>query len=223
MIQWVVEQVRKVDQIDRVLVATDDDRIATVVKGFGAEVFLTRPDHPTGTDRLAEVTEKLTDAELILNVQGDEPLISPIALRALIASMDGQPELPVATLVTPLAESEADNPNVVKAVASLDGYALYFSRSRIPYSRNPVEGAVRVTFQHIGVYLYRRDFLLRYASLPPTPVERAESLEQLRVLEHGYRIRLVETAWRSLGVDTSEDLERVRKRMGNLQEGLGHG
>ena len=221
MIWRVVEQVRKVGRIDRILVATDDERIANVVREFGGEAWLTRSDHPTGTDRLSEVAHQLIDAELILNVQGDEPLISPTALQALLDSFDGQPALPMATLITPLAENEQNNPNVVKVVGTLDGHALYFSRSLIPFPRNPVTDAGPLVFQHIGVYLYRRDFLLHYAALQPTPLERSESLEQLRALEHGYRIRLVQTPWRSHGVDTAEDLERVRQIIGNFQEELG--
>ena len=216
MIRHVVEQVRQARRVDRILVATDDERILSAVRAFGGEAWLTRPDHPTGTDRLAEVAENLPEAELILNVQGDEPLIPPQAIDALTEAFVGRPELQMATLMTPLAEEEADDPAAVKVVASQDGHALYFSRSPIPYRRDP--GADSKMFKHIGVYAYRRDFLLWFAALAPTPLELTESLEQLRALEHGYRIRLIETPFRSIGVDTPEDLERVRQIFRKLQE-----
>ena len=208
MIRHVVEQVRQARRVDRILVATDDERILSAVRAFGGEAWLTRPDHPTGTDRLAEVAENLPEAELILNVQGDEPLIPPQAIDALTEAFVGRPELQMATLMTPLAEEEADDPAAVKVVASQDGHALYFSRSLIPDPRN--RGPERRCFKHIGVYAYRRDFLLRFAALPPSPLEVTESLEQLRALENGYRIRVIETPFRSIGVDTLADLEEVR-------------
>ena len=150
MIRHVVEQVRQARRVDRILVATDDERILSAVRAFGGEAWLTRPDHPTGTDRLAEVAENLPEAELILNVQGDEPLIPPQAIDALTEAFVGRPELQMATLMTPLAEEEADDPAAVKVVASQDGHALYFSRSPIPYRRDP--GADSKMFKHIGVY-----------------------------------------------------------------------
>ena len=209
MIRRVVEQVGKAGRLSRIIVATDDRRIYDAVVGFGAEAWMTSPDHQTGTDRLAEVAHSLPEAELILNVQGDEPLIPPEALDALVAAFDGRPDLPMATLMTPLASGEADNPAAVKVVASLDGHALYFSRSQIPYPRH--QDATYRAFKHIGVYAYQRDFLLQYAALPRTPLEKAESLEQLRALEHGYRIRVIETPFQSIGVDTPEDLVRARQ------------
>ena len=170
---------------------------------------MTSDRHPTGTDRLAEVSRELPEAELILNVQGDEPLSSPVAIDELIEAFAGSPDQQMATLMTPLAEPDYANPAAVKVVATLDRHALYFSRSLIPYPRNPDEATRH--FKHIGVYAYRRDFLLRFAALPPTPLEKTESLEQLRALEHGYRIRLIETQFQPIGVDTPEDLERVRQ------------
>ena len=209
MIRHVVEQVRQARRVDRILVATDDERILSAVRAFGGEAWLTRPDHPTGTDRLAEVAENLPEAELILNVQGDEPLIPPQAIDELVAAFDDRPDLPMATLMTPMTEAEYDNPAAVKVVVSLDGHALYFSRSLIPYPRN--RGPEWRCFKHIGVYAYRRDFLLRFAALPPSPLEVTESLEQLRALENGYRIRVIQTPFRSIGVDTPADLEEVRR------------
>lgn len=216
MIRHVVERVSQARLIDQVIVATDDERIATVVRSFGGEVRLTAEDHPTGTDRLAEVALTLPAAEIIVNVQGDEPLIPPQAIDALAAAFTGQPDLQMATLITALSDEEAHNPAVVKVVASLDGHALYFSRSLIPYPRN--HGPQTRYFKHIGVYAYRRDFLLHFAKLAPTPLEQTESLEQLRALEHGYRIRLIETPFRSVGVDTPEDLLRVRQLVLTQQE-----
>ena len=209
MIQHVVERVRQARRPSRIIVATDDARVFSAVQGFGGEVVMTSADHPTGTDRLAEVAAGLPDVELILNVQGDEPLIPPQALDALVDAFNGQPDLQMATLMTPMAEDEYENPAAVKVVVSLDGHALYFSRSLIPFPRN--RGAQWRCFKHIGVYAYRRDFLLRFAALAPSPLEITESLEQLRALEHGYRIRVIETSFRSVGVDTPEDLEQVRQ------------
>ena len=169
---------------------------------------MTSPDHPTGTDRLAEVAATLPEIDLILNIQGDEPLIPPQAIDELVAAFDDRPDLSMATLMTPMTEAETNNPAAVKVVTTLDGHALYFSRSLIPYPRNP--GPHGRCFKHIGVYAYRRDFLLRFAALPPSPLEVTESLEQLRALENGYRIRVIETPFRSIGVDTPADLEEVR-------------
>ena len=208
MIQRVVERVRQARRPSRVIVATDDQRIAEAVRSFGGEAQMTSAAHPTGTDRLAEVAATLPDMDLILNIQGDEPLIPPSAIDELAGAFDGAPDLQMGTLMTPLTESEYDNPAAVKVVTSLDGHALYFSRSLIPYPHKP--GSHCRYYKHIGVYAYRRDFLLQYAKLPPTPLEQTESLEQLRALEHGFRIRLIETAFRSIGVDTPEDLQRVR-------------
>jgi 3-deoxy-manno-octulosonate cytidylyltransferase (CMP-KDO synthetase) len=216
MIQHVVERVRQAKRPARILVATDDERIFDVVQGFGGEACMTSADHLTGTDRLAEVATMFPEADLVLNVQGDEPLIPPQALDELVAAFDGQPDLQMATLMTPMAESDYENPAAVKVVVSLDGHALYFSRSLIPYPRN--RGPQWRCFKHVGVYAYRRDFLLRFAALPPSPLELAESLEQLRALEYGYCIRVIETPFASIGVDTLEDLARVRHMFQTQQE-----
>ena len=216
MIQHVVERVRQAQRPSRIIVATDDERVFAAVRDFGGEVLMTSAHHPTGTDRLAEVALALPEMDLILNVQGDEPLIPPQALDALVAAFDGQPDLQMATLMTPMTEDEYENPAAVKVVVSLDGQALYFSRSLIPFPRN--KGPQWRCYKHIGVYAYRRDFLLRFAALPPSPLEMTESLEQLRALEHGYRIRVIETPFRSVGVDTPEELEQVRKLFLNARE-----
>ena len=174
MIQHVVERVRQARRPSRVIVATDDARIFAVVQNFGGEARMTSAAHPTGTDRLAEVAAALPEVDLILNIQGDEPLIPPQAIDGLIAAFDGRPDLQMATLMTPLMEEEYNNPSAVKVVVSLDGHALYFSRSLIPYPRH--RGPEWRCYKHIGVYAYRRDFLLRFAALAPSPLEVTESL-----------------------------------------------
>ncbi len=207
MIQHVYERAREAKEPDRVLIATDHEQVYNAVKAFGGEVVMTSPHHPTGTDRLAEVAARLEGTDVIINVQGDEPLIDPAVIDRLAAEFLQTPDLMMATLAAPLLESEYNMPSAVKVVTDLAGYALYFSRSLIPYPRNQVDG--QVAYKHIGIYAYRRDFLLKYAALPPTPLEKAESLEQLRALEHGYRIKVLKTEFASVGVDTPEDLERV--------------
>ncbi len=206
MVQRVYERASLARRPDQVLVATDHELVYKAVTAFGGQAVMTSPDHPTGTDRLAEVATRL-DADVIINVQGDEPLIAPEIIDELAAAFHEDDGLVMATLATPLTAEEQQAPSAVKVVTDLAGYALYFSRSLIPYPRNQAEGLTH--YKHIGIYAYRRDFLLRYAALPPTPLEKAESLEQLRALEHGYRIKVLKTAFQSIGVDTPEDLERI--------------
>jgi 3-deoxy-manno-octulosonate cytidylyltransferase (CMP-KDO synthetase) len=210
---------------DAVIVATDDARIADAVDGFGGRVWLTG-EHHTGTDRLAEVAQEL-DCDLVINVQGDEPLLEPRMIDEAVAPFDSDATLMMATLRRRIDDpADVHNPNVVKVVVDRDGYALYFSRAALPYVRNDVGGRFPKTsdngapagidprspfYKHVGLYVYRREFLLAFARLSPTPLEQAEALEQLRVLEYGFRIRTVETAFDSIGVDTPEDLDRVRR------------
>jgi 3-deoxy-manno-octulosonate cytidylyltransferase (CMP-KDO synthetase) len=209
MIEHVYRRAARARGVAGVVVATDDARIARAVEGFGGSVVLTRADHASGTDRIAEVAATLS-CDLIVNVQGDEPLIEPAAIEEALAPAAADPDVQMSTLGGRLDEGDAGDPNVVKVVVDQLGFALYFSRAQIPYRRDA--GGPRLSvYRHIGLYVYRRDFLLRLASLPPTPLERAESLEQLRALEHGYRIRVVDTAHSSVAVDTPEDLERVRR------------
>jgi len=209
MIQHVYERTRDVALVDRVLVATDDERIAAAVRGFGGDVALTRADHVSGTDRIAEVAATL-DAEVIVNVQGDLPFLEAEMVNAAVALMRADGALPMATLKTPIRDAaEMANPNAVKVVTDRDGYALYFSRSPLPYWRDG-SGAGVLGYKHIGLYAYRRDFLLTFARLAPTPLERAEKLEQLRALEWGFRIKVAETAAMGIEVDTPHDLERAR-------------
>ena len=206
MIQHVYEQAVQARGVQEVLVATDDERIVKAVEVFGGQAILTSSAHPTGTDRLAEVARKHTDADIIINVQGDEPLVEPQVIEALAAAFVERPALQMATLCTPLLPEEAAQDSVVKVVLDQKGYALYFSRSLIPFPRKP--GLVQ-TYKHLGLYGYRRDFLLEYAAMKPTPLEQTESLEQLRALEYGHKILVLPTEHASVGVDTPEDLKRV--------------
>ncbi len=216
MIQWVYERSSLCESVDRVIVATDDDRIARAVESFGGDVVMTRSDHPTGTDRLAEVAAVLDD-ELIVNVQGDEPLIDPAMIQAAVSPLLADNSIPMGTLKTPLTSvDEYKNPNVVKVVTDRQGFALYFSRAPIPYPRDFGDTLQQrwqelAAAKHIGLYVYRREFLLHYPQLQATPLENQECLEQLRALEHGYRIRVAETDLTGQGVDSPEDLERVRE------------
>ena len=208
MICRVLERARCARKPDKVIVATDDERICDAVRAEGGEALMTRTDHLTGTDRLAEVAEAYPAVDLIVNVQGDEPLIEPSVIDDLIAPFEMDENLPMATVMTRMEDAEEQlDPNNVKVVVDKLGYALYFSRSLVPYPR----AAAGPVYKHIGIYAYRRDFLLRYARLEPTPLEKAESLEQLRALENGYGIRVLETDCRFVGVDTAEDLALVNK------------
>ena len=209
MIQHVYERTRAVPLVEQVLVATDDARVAAAVRGFGGDVVMTSAAHASGTDRIAEVAERL-DADVIVNVQGDLPFLDAETLGAAVALMRADPALPMATVKTRLHDREEMlNPNVVKVVTDRDGYALYFSRSPLPYWRGTADGVLG--YKHIGLYAYRRDFLLAFARLAPTPLERAEKLEQLRALEWGFRIKVAETRGGvGVEVDTPEDLERAR-------------
>lgn len=194
--------------VDAVIVATDDRRIVEAVERFGGIACLTRADHLTGTDRLAELVADLR-CGIVINVQGDEPLIDPAALDTLVAPLLDDPGERMTTLCRPLAADEDPaSPHLVKVVRDRTGHALYFSRAPIPYQRDGVGAATAV---HIGLYAYRRDTLLALAALPATPLERSESLEQLRALEHGIPIRVLETSYVSIAVDTPDDLERARR------------
>lgn len=213
------EQTRKAALVSDVLIATDDERVLEAVRPHGASVVMTRADHPSGTDRIAEVAAH-SDADMIVNVQGDEPLIDPGTIDAAIRPLLDDPELPMATVRHLITDPDAINdPNVVKVVCDGRGRALYFSRHAIPYIRDDQDRASPPPcyWQHVGLYVYRRRFLLEYARMPQTPLEQLEKLEQLRVLERGFPIAVVETEHLSIGVDTPEDLERVRLRLENLE------
>jgi len=209
LIQHVYERAARARYLSRLIIATDDDRISAAARAFGAEVRMTRSDHPSGTDRVAEAASA-EDADLVVNIQGDEPLIDPQAIDAAVLGLLEAPEIPMGTLKKLIEDpAELTNPNVVKVVTDRFGNAIYFSRSRIPYVRVGAEEAP--CYKHVGLYVYRRDFLLAYPRLPVGPLEQAEKLEQLRALENGYRIRVVETDYESRGVDTPEDLELVER------------
>jgi 3-deoxy-manno-octulosonate cytidylyltransferase (CMP-KDO synthetase) len=207
MLQHVWERASEARYLTHVVVATDDQRIFDEARRFGATAAMTRADHPSGTDRVAEVASA-DRAELIVNIQGDEPLIDPAAIDASVLAMLDDPSIPMGTLKKEIENpEEIANPNVVKVVTGRDGNAIYFSRCPIPYVRGQDPRILH--YKHIGLYAYRRDFLLGYSELPVGPLEQAERLEQLRALENGHKIRVVETEYDSLGVDTPEDLERL--------------
>jgi 3-deoxy-manno-octulosonate cytidylyltransferase (CMP-KDO synthetase) len=211
MVEHVYRRAAAARGVDAVVVATDDERIAAAVRAFGGTARMTRPTHRTGTDRIAEVAADLT-CDIVLNVQGDEPLIEPEMLEQVIGPLVADAAVNMSTVYCAITDpSDHANPNVVKVVNDRRGQALYFSRAPIPHMRDLRLRPVPPTYKHIGLYGYRRTFLLTLAGLPQTPLELSESLEQLRALEHGYRIHTVETQHDSIGVDTPEDLNRVRR------------
>jgi 3-deoxy-manno-octulosonate cytidylyltransferase (CMP-KDO synthetase) len=221
MIQHVYERARMARTLSAVMIATDDERIAAAVRAFGGEAVLTSAAHRSGTDRLAEAARDLA-ADVIVNIQGDEPLIAPETIDSLVVPFEERPELAMATLATPILRPEdAAADSVVKVVVDREGYALYFSRLPIPFYREArprSAGDEPGHWKHIGLYAYRRETLARFAGLAPTPLERAEALEQLRALEHGMRILVVPTTHDAISVDTPEDLERVRHIILGRQE-----
>lgn len=219
MIQRVYEGACGAKRLRAVYVATDDQRIADACAGFGATAFMTSPDHPTGTDRLAEACRNLSD-DIVVNIQGDEPLIEGFVIDAAVAALEECSEAPMSTVVHSADPEALDDPNRVKVVLDRSGYALYFSRSRIPALRE--RNSPPRYWQHVGLYAYRREFLMRYVDLPPSEAERAEALEQLRALEHGYRIRVAAIdGWRSTPVDTPQDVERVEAQLASRESARG--
>ncbi len=214
MIQHVYERASGARLLDAVCVATDDERIAAAVRAFGGTAILTPAGIRSGSDRVARAAESLQDAGIIVNVQGDEPLMDPAMIDEAVEPLLRDGSLDVATLVRQVQSiEELMNPGIPKVVLTREGFCLYFSRSPIPFVRDvPADRwhQSATYFKHIGLYVYRRAFLLTYASLPQTPLEQAEKLEQLRILEHGYRMKAVVTVHDSVPVDTREDLDRVR-------------
>ncbi|MFO0874615.1 MAG: 3-deoxy-manno-octulosonate cytidylyltransferase [Phycisphaerales bacterium] len=210
LVQHVWERVRLARRVDRVIVATDDARIADAVRTFGGEATMTRADHPNGTTRIAEVAASL-DSELVVNVQGDEPEIDPALIDRVVELLDDRPDCPMATLAAPCMDAtDFANPNIVKVVLRRDGTALCFSRAPIPFDRDRA-GEV-APLRHIGIYGYRRDFLPRYVAMPETPLERCERLEQLRALEHGVPIAVAIVDATVHGIDTPEQYDRFVDR-----------
>jgi 3-deoxy-manno-octulosonate cytidylyltransferase (CMP-KDO synthetase) len=204
MLQHVFERAEQARYLTRTIIATDDQRVFDAARAFGAPVRMTRADHASGTDRVAEAASA-ENAEIVVNIQGDEPLIDPAAIDAAILPMVHEPGTLMSTLKKKIEDArEVNDPNVVKVVTNREGDAIYFSRSPIPYDRERTDATY---YKHIGIYVYRRDFLLSYPMLPAGPLEKTERLEQLRALENGYSIRVTETEYESWGVDTPEDLD----------------
>jgi len=211
LIQHVWERCQQCSKLNEIIVATDDERIFSVVEAFGGKAVMTSEAHPTGTDRIAEAVAAIPAATHVINIQGDEPLIDPALIDELAEAMMGDPSLDMATAANPMSADDAavQDPNVVKVVTALDGRALYFSRSPLPYFRNPVEGLA--VLRHKGIYAYSRSFLERFVTWSPSPLERAESLEQLRALENGASIRVLVTDDASPGVDTPEQARLIEQ------------
>ena len=221
MIQHVYERTTRASLVDEVLVATDDERIATAVRSFGGHAVMTPKGLRSGTDRIALVAQTLDDADIIVNVQGDEPLIVPSMIDEAVRPLMENSAIVAGTLVREIeTQDELTNPNIPKVVLDKDGFCLYFSRSVIPFGRDSAQGdwlKRSVYFKHIGLYVFRREFLLRFAEMSQTPLELMEKLEQLRILEHGYRIKATVTSYDSTPVDTEADLEKVRAIAHNEQ------
>lgn len=210
MIEHVYRRSMESGVFSRLVVATDDIRIYEAVESFGGNVLMTSPDHPDGSSRVAEVA-RLIDTDYVINIQGDEPLIDPRMLRELACGITSDKSTYAATICVSIKnEADMTNPNIVKVVTALNGRALYFSRSLIPYKRNNTECHI---WEHLGIYAFTKEFLLKFAELSPTPLMQAESLEQLRILEHGYTIKVIPTKYPSAGpnVNTEEDIKKVRE------------
>lgn len=218
LIRHVVEAVSAAESIERVVVATDDDRISAALERFGSEAILTRPDHVSGTDRIAEAVENLGlhDEHIVVNVQGDEPEIPAACIDRLVELIE-RSGTPMATLATRMDAAEADDHNRVKVVLDADGRAMYFSRAKIPHDRDSAGGVEYLL--HVGVYAYRAGYIKAFAALPPTPAEQAEKLEQLRALEHGDDIAVAVVDYSGRGIDTAEDYQQFVKRVESQHKG----
>lgn len=220
MIQWVVERVRQAATLEAVIVATDDRRIGDCVDALklpGVQVAMTRSDHPTGTDRIAEAVESM-DIDAVINVQGDEPLIDPVLIDKL-AGVITSGEWDMATAATPLEDPQwVDNPSVVKALFNRHGQALYFSRAAIPYIREGGSPPAGAYWRHIGIYAYRRECLLKLVAEPPCQIENLEKLEQLRALDMGFRMNVVQTKDFGIGVDVPEDIVRAEQLLRDMEQ-----
>ncbi|HIS37733.1 TPA: 3-deoxy-manno-octulosonate cytidylyltransferase [Candidatus Scatousia excrementigallinarum] len=209
VIQWVYEKAKQAKLADIIIVATDDERIFNAVKAFGGEVEMTSADHKCGSDRIREVVERHPEISYIVNLQGDEPLIKPESIDAVAKNVQEDEKADISTLIRALKDKEEiENPNLVKCVIDNNGFALYFSRSKIPYERNT---GVATFYGHLGIYGYKREALLKMTSLPQTPLEKTESLEQLRALENGMKIKTSIVDFVPVGIDTREDLEKFKQ------------
>lgn len=215
VIQHVWENAKKARTLDDLIVACDDERILKAVEGFGGKAIYTSPDQPSGTDRLAEVVNAMS-VDIVVNIQGDEPLIKPIMIDNLVMALQEEKIAQMATIIKKIDDdSELTNSNVVKVVIDKNGYALYFSRYSIPYNRTSAKdpGKRPVYYKHIGLYAFTKDFLFTFKKLPHSSLENAEKLEQLRALEYGYKIKVVETKFDTVGVDRPEDLKRAEEAL----------
>jgi 3-deoxy-manno-octulosonate cytidylyltransferase (CMP-KDO synthetase) len=206
LIQRVYEKVKESKKAERIIVATDSDEVKRVVESFGGEVFLTSDQHKSGTDRVAEVTKSL-NVDFVVNVQGDEPLISPDLIDKIIEMFESDENVLFGTAKHKISETEANDPNIVKVITDFDENGIYFSRSRIPFHRDGGDEY----FQHIGIYGYKKDFLETFTKLPHGKLENMEKLEQLRAIENGFKIKVIETDYKSIGVDTETDLKKVKR------------
>ena len=219
VVQHVWENAKKAKTLDDLVVACDDERIMKVVESFGGKAVYTSPDQPSGTDRLAEVVNPM-DVKIVVNIQGDEPLVKPIMIDNLVMSLDDEKVAQMATMIKKIDDdSDLTNSNVVKIIFDKSGYAIYFSRYAIPYNRTNAADKDKkkpVYYKHIGMYAFTKDFLFTFRNLPKSALENAEKLEQLRVLEYGYKIKVVETKFDTVGVDTHDDLIKVKEIL--LQE-----
>ena len=208
IIQWVYEKAQQAKLADMIVVATDDKRIYDAVKAFGGEVEMTSENHKSGSDRIREVVDRHPEISFIVNLQGDEPMIKPEAVDSVIENVKSDDNADISTLIRVLTdEEEINNPNLVKCVTDVNGYALYFSRSKIPYERN---FGVATFYGHLGIYGYKREALIKMTELPQTPLEKTESLEQLRALENGMRIKTSVVDFKPVGIDTLQDLEEFK-------------
>lgn len=216
MIQHIWEAAKAAKALDDVIIATDDETVVNIAKRFGAKVALTSVDHKSGTDRVTEVVNPL-DVKVVVNIQGDEPLIHPSMINGLAMALLGDPSIVMATLIKRITEEkDLHDPNVVKVALDKDDFALYFSRSPIPYNREPVAGFLTLChYKHIGIYAYTKDFLFTFANMPQSKLEQIEKLEQLRVLENGYKIKVIETKYETKSVDVQEDLDAVKGILSN--------
>lgn len=217
MIQHVWQQAKKSRLLEEVFIACDDERVFDAAQGFGATVVMTSPTHSSGTERIAQACRH-ADAKIVVNIQGDEPLVHPEVIDSLAQALSDEESCPMATVIKSITdEKDLSNPNVVKVVIDQNKNALYFSRAAIPFNREEKSFKDISIYKHLGLYAYRRDFLLAFKDLPPSRLEETEKLEQLRVIEAGYKIKTVETEYDTIGVDTPEDLDRVAALM---QQGL---
>lgn len=217
MLQWVWESALKAHALDRLIIACDDNKLRDLAESFGGKVVMTSPKHLSGTDRIAEAVRDI-DAKIVINIQADEPLLHPSVIDSLVQEMLANPKLAMATVRKRIEDaSEIQNPNLVKVVCDKENFAIYFSRFAIPYYRQDID--TKIYYKHLGIYAYTKDFLYTFKNLPSSYLEEAEKLEQLRALEAGYKIKVIETTFDSWGVDTEDDLLKVEAILKRLDNG----